>query len=271
MPAHKKTHCIRGHLKTPETTNGSRGCLICHREWRPADPAAARLSARDRARERRAAERAARPARACERCGEELPERMKVSEVCDLCRFRELTGEPTEAGCELWLGTYDDAPGKGARFSYFDAELESGRNATTAGRWIYEQVHGEIPDGWRVYRECGDKRCVALAHLRIMPPAIWGAQMRSPIEGSWPTLSWADRHAWFLYRAEVLPELLERSAGRCEICGEPLDLGNAWHLTVDHNPPISAGGELLADLEHLRVCHRACNVTAYWSEQREAA
>jgi hypothetical protein len=54
----EKTHCVRGHLYTPETTrwkkNGTRSCKVCHAEdERSARAAGRRKKALERARERK--------------------------------------------------------------------------------------------------------------------------------------------------------------------------------------------------------------------------
>jgi predicted RNA-binding Zn-ribbon protein involved in translation (DUF1610 family) len=35
-------------------------------------------------------------------------------------------------------------------------------------RWVYEQVHGPIPDGWVVDHLCRQKRCVNIEHLEAV-------------------------------------------------------------------------------------------------------
>lgn len=61
--------------------------------------------------------------------------------------------------CELRPGNPNRYPRKWA----------GGRYLMSYHRWVYEQAHGPVPDGWVVDHLCRNKRCVSLEHLEAVP------------------------------------------------------------------------------------------------------
>jgi len=77
-------------------------------------------------------------------------------------------------------------------------------------------------------------------------------------------LTTQERKRWERYRVRVLPELWERQAGACAICGYPVDLGGDGRrgdgASVDHVHPLHDGGDLIPeDTSALRLVHKRCN------------
>lgn len=65
--------------------------------------------------------------------------------------------------CRAWMGTRLPA-GYGRR----DAPTESGRTKKVlVHRWVWEQVHGPIPDGMIVMHLCDHPACFRLDHLSL--------------------------------------------------------------------------------------------------------
>jgi len=62
-------------------------------------------------------------------------------------------------GCHLWTGeTYNGGYGK----------FWNGHRPVAAHRWMWEQTHGPVPDGWQVHHLCGKRSCVNMDHLLAM-------------------------------------------------------------------------------------------------------
>lgn len=72
----------------------------------------------------------------------------------------------TEHGCWLWQGT---TGGSNARYGYFRPGTKSSDPKVMAHRWLYEQMVGQIPDGYELdhvsARGCTSKLCVNPSHL----------------------------------------------------------------------------------------------------------
>ena len=70
-----------------------------------------------------------------------------------------------------------------------------------------------------------------------------------------------------VYRAEVI----ERSGGRCGICGDVVDLALPWDdpmaAQIDHIVPLKQGGT--HEASNIQLSHRTCNVRKGHREHRE--
>lgn len=94
-------------------------------------------------------------------------------------RFREKVAV-TESGCWEWQSTV--TKGGYPTFGIPGGRADGSWGMVYAHRWIYEQVHGEIPDGLHIGHRCHDesdcaggegcrhRRCVNPEHLAPMTP-----------------------------------------------------------------------------------------------------
>lgn len=65
-------------------------------------------------------------------------------------------------GCWIWI-----RGATGARPNLYPrVQNENGKTEYTH-RYLYRQIYGEIPDGKRVYRACGNQMCVRPEHLTL--------------------------------------------------------------------------------------------------------
>lgn len=70
------------------------------------------------------------------------------------------------SGCWIWTGA---TGGIGRhQYGFFVAHYRP-RKATTAHRFIFQAIHGDLPQGIDVHHACENKLCVNPAHLRAMP------------------------------------------------------------------------------------------------------
>lgn len=67
-------------------------------------------------------------------------------------------------GCHI--STYSTGSHGYAQIGWHD---DTGRRATTAHRAAWCAVHGQIPEGLTVDHTCKNRRCVNVAHLRLLP------------------------------------------------------------------------------------------------------
>ena len=75
-------------------------------------------------------------------------------------RFRKFVEDPTDpkAGCWIWTGCLRKGYG---------AFTVSGKKIY-AHRWIWELVHGTIPDTMQIHHDCGVKSCCNPRHLELI-------------------------------------------------------------------------------------------------------
>lgn len=66
----------------------------------------------------------------------------------------------TANGCQIWHG-------KTSSDGY--AKMVVGAKETFVHKVVYEENNGKVPDGFGVYRKCGNSLCCALEHLYILP------------------------------------------------------------------------------------------------------
>ena len=71
--------------------------------------------------------------------------------------------------CKIWDGTYD---------SNGYPRYKSGGRSWYVHRAVYEDFHGRLEPGEKVYRVCGDKRCINAMHLVTTKPATKGKRRR---------------------------------------------------------------------------------------------
>lgn len=74
-----------------------------------------------------------------------------------------------EGSCLIWTSTF---AGTKSRRPQFRATTKMSEPKVYAHRWIYEQVVGPIPEGYEIDHTCKDGRCVEVAHLEAVPPAV---------------------------------------------------------------------------------------------------
>ena len=70
---------------------------------------------------------------------------------------------PVENGCLIWEGCC-------SRWGY--GQVNVGGVIVYVHRWVWELVHGPIPDGWEVDHLCRNRRCGKLEHLEAVPKAV---------------------------------------------------------------------------------------------------
>lgn len=94
--------------------------------------------------------------------------------MTDLQRFLlHITVDPT-SGCHIWTGA-KNARGYG-QFSVRRAKDEKrtsrwGNKRVIAHKWLFELIHGLVPDGYEVDHKCVNCSCVNLAHLQLLTKA----------------------------------------------------------------------------------------------------
>jgi len=71
--------------------------------------------------------------------------------------------------CRVWEGTYD---------SNGYPRYKSRGQSRYVHRAVYEDFHGRLQPGEKVYRVCGDRRCVNALHLVTTRPAPKGKRRR---------------------------------------------------------------------------------------------
>lgn len=110
----------------------------------------------------------------CLRCGEQLGKGAR--KYCSTaCYAAATTRDPLERfwakvnkGPTCWLWTGNRTGGNGRRaYGQFSLPRDArGRCVNAyAHRWIYEQIHGPIPDGLQVCHHCDVALCVRIDHL----------------------------------------------------------------------------------------------------------
>ena len=71
--------------------------------------------------------------------------------------------------CKVWEGTYD---------SNGYPRYKSAGRSWYVHRAVYEDFHGRLQPGEKVYRVCGDRRCVNAMHIVTTKPAPKGKRRR---------------------------------------------------------------------------------------------
>ena len=71
--------------------------------------------------------------------------------------------------CKVWDGTYN---------SNGYPRYKSGGRSWYVHRAVYEDFHGRLQPGEKVYRVCGDRRCINAMHLVTTKPAATGKRRR---------------------------------------------------------------------------------------------
>ncbi len=71
--------------------------------------------------------------------------------------------------CKVWQGTYD---------SNGYPRFKSRGQSRYVARAVYEDFHGRLEPGEKVYRVCGDRRCVNALHLVTTKPGPKGKRRR---------------------------------------------------------------------------------------------
>jgi hypothetical protein len=120
-----------------------------------------------------------------------------------------------EDGHLLWTGAVN-----GRGYPSFWVEGRS----VLAHRWIWEQTHGSIPEGHQVHHECGERRCVAVAHLEALDrrshvrehfpegaPCNRGHERVLRPNGKWvcPICTRAFQLRWRDYREAIIQAILD--------------------------------------------------------------
>ena len=89
--------------------------------------------------------------------------------------------------CKVWQGTYD---------SNGYPRYKSRGQSRYVARAVYEEFHGRLQPGEKVYRVCGDRRCVNAMHLVTTKPAPKGKRRRPGTAKLTVRRVWAIREAW---------------------------------------------------------------------------
>lgn len=232
-------------------------CLECRRAYARERNAIPAVLERKRAAGRRTYHKA--HARQCA-CGEPVK---NGSAHCAAHDFLALVDRSAGAdGCWPYLGksrlAAPDANGERYGLHSFN-----GRQ-TGAHRVAWELEHGRSPrPGYEIHHTCRRRLCVNPAHLRELSPEAHRRAHRSGRPRGWQVADQVDRNTWAAFRRRALPILWERQAGRCALCGEPVDLeapgSGARGAAVDHVEPLMAGGELIPPMDAVRLVHKGCN------------
>ena len=89
--------------------------------------------------------------------------------------------------CKVWEGTYD---------SNGYPRYKSAGRSWYVHRAVYEDFHGRLQPGEKVYRVCGDKRCINAMHLVTTKPTATGKRRRPGTAKLTPRRVRAIREAW---------------------------------------------------------------------------
>jgi HNH endonuclease len=68
-------------------------------------------------------------------------------------------------GCHIWQGSLGS---KGYPHMQVGSTVDGTRRPRRVHRVLWDELHGELPDGHVIHHTCEDKRCVNPAHLQLM-------------------------------------------------------------------------------------------------------
>lgn len=90
-------------------------------------------------------------------------------------KFRECVKLDTDSGCWLWIGT------KCKDYGMF--YVPETQRSVRAHKWLWELVHGPVPQGYELDHLCHNKTCVNPNHLEAV--THWENMKRAALRGVW--------------------------------------------------------------------------------------